>query len=136
MRSKTLHTTIFTLHRWLGLLAGLVLTIVGITGSLLVFQKEWDSWLIRQQFGAVIATTPPLEIDRLVEMVATAYTNVKGAIPAYVSIPPNPATPYTIGFQLGEQYWDVFVNPTTGKVLGERQWETSIVGRLYDLHIH
>lgn len=135
MRSKILRTTIFTLHRWLGLFVGLILAIVGITGSLLVFRKEWDDWLVRWRFGTVAAATSPPDIQRLVATVKTTYANMPGAIPSYVSIPTNPATPYTIGLQIGETYRDVFVNPITGNVLGDRQWETSIVGRLFDLHI-
>jgi uncharacterized iron-regulated membrane protein len=124
------------LHRWLGFLTGLVLVIVGIAGSLLVFRKEWDNWLVRWRFGTVTATTPPLEIPRLVELATTAYPNAKGTIPSVVSIPTDIATPYAIGFQIGDRYWDVFINPVTGKILGDRQWETSIVGRLFDLHIN
>ncbi|WP_310481038.1 PepSY-associated TM helix domain-containing protein [Chamaesiphon sp. VAR_48_metabat_403] len=135
MRSKILRTTIFTLHRWLGLFAGLILVIVGITGSLLVFRQEWDDWLVRWRFGTVAAATPPLDIQLLVATVKTTYANVQGAIPSYVSIPTNPATPYTIGLQIGEIYREVFVNPVTNKILGDRQWETSIVGRLFEIHI-
>jgi uncharacterized iron-regulated membrane protein len=135
MRSKFLRTTIFILHRWLGLCTGSILIIVGITGSLLVFRKEWDNWSICWKFGTVTATAPRLEIAKLVDIVQTNYADVKGAVVSYVSIPPDVVTPYTIGLQIGELYRDVFIDPVTGKVLGDRAWETSIVGRLFDLHI-
>ena len=70
MRSKIFRTTIFTLHRCLGLFAGLILVIVGITGSLLVFRQEWDDWLVRWRFGTVAAASPPLDIELLVRKVA------------------------------------------------------------------
>ncbi|MEH1845435.1 MAG: PepSY-associated TM helix domain-containing protein [Nostoc sp.] len=55
MKSKSLRNIAFFLHRYLGLVAALVLIIVSLTGSLLVFQREIDEFLVSQQFGQVIS---------------------------------------------------------------------------------
>lgn len=135
MKSTKLRALIFQLHRWIGLAIGLLLVLVGITGSLLVFRKEWDDWLVRLQFGTVTLQTQPLPTEKLVDAVKAAYISYQGAIPSYISIPPDASTPYTIGLQMGEKSLDVFVNQFTAEVLGDRQWETSLVGLLFDLHI-
>ncbi len=46
MNSKKIRDLTFTLHRYLGLAVGLVLIIVGLTGSLLVFEKEIDQFFV------------------------------------------------------------------------------------------
>ncbi|MHC5830904.1 MAG: PepSY domain-containing protein [Nostoc sp.] len=53
MQAKSLRNRIFTLHRYIGLAVGLILIIVGLTGSVLVFRTEIDSFLIKQQIGAI-----------------------------------------------------------------------------------
>jgi uncharacterized iron-regulated membrane protein len=44
---------ICTLHRYLGFAIGLILIIVGLTGSLLVFYPKLDQALIEQQVGTI-----------------------------------------------------------------------------------
>jgi uncharacterized iron-regulated membrane protein len=135
MKRNRLRNWALILHRLVGLAIGFLLVIVGITGSLLVFRKEWDDWLVRLQFGTLTPQAQLLPTEKLVDAVKAAYINYQGAIPSYVSIPPDATTPYTIGLQMGEKSLEVFVNQFTGEVLGDRQWETSLVGLLFDLHI-
>ncbi|MEH2447975.1 MAG: PepSY-associated TM helix domain-containing protein [Nostoc sp.] len=54
MNSKKIRDLAFTLHRYLGLAVGLVLVIVGLTGSLLVFEQDFDHLMIAQQYGQSI----------------------------------------------------------------------------------
>uniref|UniRef100_UPI003563DC5F PepSY domain-containing protein n=1 Tax=Salegentibacter sp. TaxID=1903072 RepID=UPI003563DC5F len=37
-------------HSWFGLIAGLFLLLMGLSGSILVFHKQLDSWFFREQF--------------------------------------------------------------------------------------
>lgn len=46
MRSKPLRNFMFYLHRYLGFFLGLVLVVIGLTGSLLVFQHELSDILL------------------------------------------------------------------------------------------
>jgi uncharacterized iron-regulated membrane protein len=142
MKFKKIRHTIVSTHRYLGLLVGLILVIVGLTGSLLVFQHEIDDWAIQQQFGAIVATDRKLSPAILIDNVKTAYA-VGEASP--LENRPN--------WQIGElrmlpdreiyrvrlnrpdnTQWEVFVNPYTGKVMGDRQRETSLFGLLLHLH--
>lgn len=45
---------LWLLHSWLGLICGLGLLVIGLSGSLLVFHEELDTW----RFPAVFRTTP------------------------------------------------------------------------------
>jgi uncharacterized iron-regulated membrane protein len=42
MNTRKLRDISFYLHRWLGLVAGILLCIAGLTGSILVFWREID----------------------------------------------------------------------------------------------
>ena len=52
-------------HRWTGIIAGLVTVIVGITGSLLVFEDELDVTLNDKLF-TISSASHPLPLDQLV----------------------------------------------------------------------
>ena len=54
MKSLKIRNIAFSIHRYIGLLVGLILVIVGLTGSMLVFEHEMDNWNIQQRFGHVI----------------------------------------------------------------------------------
>jgi uncharacterized iron-regulated membrane protein len=54
MNTKQLRNFSFYLHRWLGLVAGILLCIAGLTGSILVFWHEIDKAVIAARFGRVI----------------------------------------------------------------------------------
>ena len=75
MKSKQIRDLTFYLHRYLGLIVGLVVIIIGFTGSLLVFEKEINQFLISQQFGQVIPQEQRLTLESILETVKTAYTS-------------------------------------------------------------
>lgn len=125
---------IFELHRYLGLLVGSILVIVGLTGSLLVFMPELDAQFIQHRFGTVIPQTQVVPVDQLVETVRATYTNHPDWKVGQVQMLPDHAF-YTVRFNRpDETQWEVFVNPYTGKVIGDRQRETAFFSRVLDLH--
>jgi disulfide bond formation protein DsbB len=67
MKTKYLRNYFFILHRLIGMAIGFLLVIVGITGSLLVFRKEWDDWLVRLQFGTLTPQAQLLPTEKLVD---------------------------------------------------------------------
>ena len=42
------------LHRYIGIVVGLILIVVGLTGSLLVFNTEIQQFMVAQKFGSVV----------------------------------------------------------------------------------
>ncbi|MBN3948294.1 MAG: PepSY domain-containing protein [Nostoc sp. NMS7] len=67
----------FYLHRYIGLVVGLVVIIIGFTGSLLVFEKEINQFLISQQFGQVIPQEQRLPIESVLETFILTSIQVK-----------------------------------------------------------
>ncbi len=72
MKSRKVRNIAFILHRYIGLAMGIILVIVGLTGSLLVFEHEIDEWAIGQRFGSVIAQAQRLSTAKLVDNIKAA----------------------------------------------------------------
>lgn len=133
MNAKSFRNWIFTLHRYLGLAVGLMTIIVGLTGSLLVFEQDVDRWMIAQQYGAITPQAVQVSPESVVKTIQDGRNDYK----LYrLYLPKTPTSPY-IG-QLAstdDQGMEVFVNPYTGKIIGERVGET-LIGRLLQLHVN
>lgn len=63
MNRKVIRTIMFQLHRWLGLVVGILLCIAGLTGSILVFEQEIDNFLLGRQMG--FSSLNPRTIQKL-----------------------------------------------------------------------
>jgi uncharacterized iron-regulated membrane protein len=105
---------VFWLHVCAGVIAGVVVLIMSVTGVLLTYEKQMIAWAERSPLAA-----PPspdarrLPIDQLL---AGARTVRPGATPATVTIRADPDEPVSLGFGREDQ---LLVNAYTGAVLGE-----------------
>ncbi|MBW4625131.1 MAG: PepSY domain-containing protein [Brasilonema octagenarum HA4186-MV1] len=118
-----------------GLIVGLLLIIVGLTGSLLVFQREIDQFLVSQQFGQVIPQEQRVPIESVVETVKTAYASQPELKLSSLNTLPDAHLPYRIWLEAPDhKQTQVFVNPYTGTIMGSRQWERTLIGFTFKLH--
>jgi uncharacterized iron-regulated membrane protein len=136
------------IHLWLGLLLGLFLSIIGITGSALVFWTEIDEWLNPE---LRIVSGPPQGIAawRPLEEIANA---ARKAIPTDSKLgfcywPQTEREAFLFYYRVENHISEktdtmhVFVNPYTGDVTGTRLWssgsgvlDASFAGFLFKLH--
>jgi uncharacterized iron-regulated membrane protein len=133
-RRRWLQAIAFHSHRWIGLIGGSLLCVAGLTGSVLVFWHEIDRLVLTQRFGQVTPTGERLSIVAIADAVKTAY-GAKGFPLTSISPPQQINQAYEAWLSLpGDQHLQVLVNPYTGTVMGDRVWETSWVGWIYELH--
>jgi uncharacterized iron-regulated membrane protein len=134
MKTKTLRSIAFSLHRYIGLAVGLILIIVGVTGSFLVFQKEFDQYLLQRQFAQITPQPQRVAIESVVNTVKATYRDRPELKLASIdTLPHNPT--YRVRLRTeDDKTTDVYVNPYTGKILGDRVWEDSIIGIVFRLH--
>jgi uncharacterized iron-regulated membrane protein len=119
------------LHRYIGILAGLVVCIVGITGSLLVFEAEIDRSLQPYQ---IVSQAERLPHERLITAAQQVHPALK---PHRITVPESIDRPYIVMMADAEDnYTDVMLNPYTGKVLDTKPWKQTFGGWLIDLHVH
>lgn len=135
MNSKKIRDITFYLHRYIGLFVGLILIIVGLTGSLLVFQKEIDHSLISHQFGHIVPQGEKISVAAALDTVKAAFANTPDLKVSSITTLPGAEEPYTFWLTSSEdKRTQVFVNPYTAKILGSRVWDSTLIGLTFKLH--
>jgi uncharacterized iron-regulated membrane protein len=135
MNTRKLRNVSFYLHRWLGLVAGILLCIAGLTGSILVFWHEIDEAVIAARFGRVIPGDTKASLEAIANTVKTTYAST-GYHLSDLGCPAASDQPCMLSLvNSADKYLEVFVNPYTGQVMGERNWDTSWAGMIFNLHV-
>ena len=139
MATKRVRNLAFYLHRYLGLVLGLLLIFIGITGSLLIFEREIENFSVSRQFGNVIPQEQAVSLDRVTENARSTYPDWDIE---YIKWSENPQKPLTLRmverdinpniYMDGEH--QVFIDPYTGNVLGDRIERYTYYRFLLNLH--
>lgn len=110
--------TLFRWHLWLGLCTGLLLLVIGGSGSVAVFIEEID-WLVTPALRAdARADAPRADVDTLAENVRRAYPG--GRLTALnLSVRPSFAHVARVA-STDRGGLDVFLDPVTGRINGDR----------------
>jgi uncharacterized iron-regulated membrane protein len=131
-RKRGVRDVMRVLHRYLGLIAGSVLVVSGLTGSALVFRSEIDAALNPELLRVTPRETrAPLQV--MVDRVVSDYPT--DPLPARIRMPARPGG--TLEFWMGaapDRY--VYTDPHTGAVLGARKPTEFLTGWLFLLHSH
>lgn len=140
----SLRPTAARAHRYVGVLLAVFLFMSGITGSILVFHEELDSWLNPEWFRAK-ATGTPLPLSDVVAAVEMRYPGAyvsritlpqeqRAALRLWLEPKPLPDGPAEIDVDR------VYVDPANGEILGARKWDAlqwdraHLVPFIYELH--
>lgn len=120
-------------HLYLGLLLGLVLAIIGLTGSILVFWTEIDEWLNSEMLIDSTANENWTNYRPLEEIFSAAEKNIPLDAKLYAVIyPRNENAMFCFWYKAktkpdeDQTYPNIFVNPYTAKVTGMRNFYASI----------
>ena len=125
-----------TLHRWLGILGGGLIALVGLTGSLNVFHREIDAWVNPTLFTpVVVGGTHGIGAD---EALAVALAADRSGRVSLIRLP-DPVWPVIVVNQTrqtpdGQRLFSIHIDPTTGQVLGSRDYDASFSRTVYKLH--
>lgn len=115
------------LHRYVGLVIAAFMVVSGLTGSLIAFRDELDVWLNPELFQARGVGTP-LPIEEIVARVEQSDARVMVSV---LPLQAEPGSSYAIRvqprvdtatgrpFQL--DYNQVFVDPVSGEIVGQRK---------------
>ncbi|WP_271571457.1 PepSY-associated TM helix domain-containing protein [Bradyrhizobium sp. CCBAU 11386] len=122
-------------HRWFGLIGGIVVVLIGLTGSFIVFYREIDVALN----PALYAPAGPEQRVTLSEVMRAAAA----ADPAPIAtiLAPERTWPVWIVIHTHEtaagsypNRWTTMVDPSNGKVLGRRDYVNAFALKVYRLH--
>ncbi|MDQ1159135.1 sulfite reductase (NADPH) flavoprotein alpha-component [Sphingomonas sp. SORGH_AS 950] len=111
-------TILFQVHWFLGITAGLVLAVMGVTGALISFEPEI---LAATNPGIVTVTpgrTPPLPAPALI---ARIQAEIPGLRIQRLIVERDPTRAATVGYTIGDskKRERAYVDPATGALLGE-----------------
>lgn len=120
-------------HRWLGLTFGLPLVLIGLTGSVLVFDHAIDEWLNPNLLLASGESS-----SRPLQEIIHAAEESRGESALSVTKPRVANGVWTVWFATGTPdaptFTAVHVDPPTGRVTGSRVWGEDLLSWIYRLH--
>lgn len=119
---------ILNIHLLLGLIAGPIFIVLGVTGALLVFDEELD----RAVSAELLVVTPFAERASLEAIVSLARHTRTDARIARVVLPQQADRSVEVRFDDGTS---LFVDPYSPRVLGARRTSGHAVAMLLDLHV-
>jgi uncharacterized iron-regulated membrane protein len=117
---------IFNLHLYGALVAGLFVVIIGVTGSIMAFEDDLER-LTHPALYHVEPQGTPMPVADLLKAALKAYP---GAKIGSMRLPQDPRDSAAFGVK-GRQ---VFINPYTGAIVGEREGKT-FLGNVHQLHL-
>ena len=131
------------LHLYISLWFGALLVIAGITGSILVYDHQLDTWLNDQ---TLLIQQPGTIKKPLLDLIAAA--NNASAIkepPSHLQLPGTAAEALIVRYQVHEagehkghnhHFYEVMLNQYTGEVLGQRDQFNSFMALVLRLHFN
>ncbi len=124
---------LYPVHKYVGVIIGVVLALIGLSGSLLVFDHALDE-----------AVTPALRNvshqasgDLQGLLLAAEQVVAPGVLASRIDFPRQPGSPYMVGFRGPEperRRIEVSVDPLNHDVLAVREWGEYPMSWLYDFH--
>jgi uncharacterized iron-regulated membrane protein len=121
---------IVRVHRWIGLLTGPIVLVLGLSGSALVYREELGSALD----GRPPVVEPAASAASLDTAVASARARYPGAEPRAIRLARSAREPHRIELQWRGDRVEVWVDPYRGTVLGSRFPDRSVLVAVHRLH--
>lgn len=122
-------------HRWLGLAGGIVVVLIGLTGSFIVFFREIDAALNPALY------TPATPEQRVVLSEVMRAAAAADPAPIATILAPDRIWPVWIVVHTHEtaagrypNRWTTMVDPSNGNVLGRRDYVNAFALKIYRLH--
>lgn len=130
-KEKRLKKIITWLHLWPGLVAGLIILLVALTGSLLVFEEELEIILFKERH-IVTPGSQRLSADSLVTIANQVFPKKKvGRL--IIDSAPNHSVETRIG-KKGKDLKIAYIDPYTGKILYKGIYRKQFFQQVRDLH--
>jgi uncharacterized iron-regulated membrane protein len=113
------------MHRWLGLIIGLVLVVVSLSGSWLIYNREW-----REPEFTLQAQSQKIPLEQLYSSALTALDSSGGVV---IRFPQKPVLPYQF-WSMGDGHKRVFINQYSGEILAKYAPDYWPYGWVFELH--
>lgn len=123
--------TTAVIHRILGIIIGVFIVVIGLTGSILVFDKEVNP-VLHLYTHQVIPQGERISLQQVASSINQQYPNSQLD---WLTVPAQASEPYHVLIKsLDKSKADIYINPYSGKILGsylrDRPW-MKIVSQLH-----
>jgi uncharacterized iron-regulated membrane protein len=132
-KTSTLDNFVYAVHKWCGLIAGLFILMLSVTGTLLLFNDEIDT-ATNAEMVKVSTPGPRLSADQLITALVQKYPDASLSNTLLYPDAPDRA-PMTQLRQDGKNWW-VYQDPATGAVLGQREPNETPMKVILHIHEH
>lgn len=128
---------LLTLHTWAGLTVGLLVAMVGVSGSALVFRADIEQWQERH-WNQLVPTARPLPLEQVIA-IAAARMPEREVVRVVLQQQPREAIEVLLQTRGARNLEEadligIFVDPYRGEILGERARARGWVWWLQDFH--
>ncbi|MEG4028419.1 MULTISPECIES: PepSY-associated TM helix domain-containing protein [unclassified Microcoleus] len=121
----------FKLHLYLGLVVGIFLAVIALTGSLLVFSPEIERFF-NPQILQVIPQAEQIPLENVLQIVEKAYPQNQALS---ILLPRSAKDVCQVSMlSKSEEIVSVYVNPYSGIITGARLWKETLTGFIFTLH--
>ncbi|MEM9301539.1 MAG: PepSY-associated TM helix domain-containing protein [Pseudomonadota bacterium] len=134
-RSAGSRSKLWTIHAWVGFYAGIVIAALSLTGVAALFKEELDRALNPQLFSVAPAAVT-VDIAERIEAVRSEH----GPEHHSQTFPPlSPTETWRLRFLLRKRFGfeqiEVFIDPYSGRILGERDYTRTLAYFLRQVHV-
>jgi uncharacterized iron-regulated membrane protein len=137
MHYKAIRGFNLPIHRYLGLWIGMVLAMVGLTGSILVFQPELEQASITWQHGVIVPQDHRLALAEVLSRLKAHYISEAPISILSIDFSRVPNLPDLVKIKNPvHESIEVLVNPYTGEILGDRRENNLSFKWIHKLHDH
>ncbi len=130
---SNLDNFVYAVHKWCGLIAGLFILMLSITGTLLLFNDEIDT-VTNADMVKVSAEGPRLSTDQLVAALVQKYP--EASLSSTILYPDAPDRAPMTQLRQDDKTWWVYQNPANGAVLGQREPNETPMKIILHIHEH
>mgnify|MGYP001800304165 CR=1 FL=1 len=136
--SKRLHKKMWSIHNWVGLYAGVVIAVLSITGVLALFKTEIDVGLNNELYKVVVPENAVrMDVTPIIDSLHLVYGDKN---PVSVAVPkqPDDVWMYTTSYRKSALDFvglQIFIDPYSGKVLGQRNYFKTLAYYIRNIHV-
>ena len=128
---------LWAIHSWVGLYAGVIIAFLSITGAAALFKTELDS-LLNPHLRTTVPKDSKVAMTPVIEKVKAMHPD---KVLFEVGMPKSEKGTWIIRMMPHKQerlfpvFWEVFVNPYSGEILGERNYYKTFQYYLRNIHV-
>jgi uncharacterized iron-regulated membrane protein len=119
---KITNRKLFTLHSWLGLLAGIFVLAISLSGAFISLSKQYDCF-VHSEIVLVTKQDNPIVYDSIIRNAKKVLPDFK--LYDFIRIPQSDDEAVELLYFPDDSYHSAFFNPYTGKFLGKLEYNLS-----------